>query len=180
MSLNGAEWAGRHVLVGCVLQPGNMISHNPNDAYAGDEQLNMTLTADGIWKSSAKLDWNSAAVRNRWRWSRLTFTLATTAILELAAHDQATKLGLFDTSAVPITMGSCAGPFTRTAASSSLSAGTTAGGAVAMANCDYSRLRVQFEPGTYSLAVWASNFPVPTGGTWEGVYWQARLVIPGG
>ncbi len=48
-----------------------------------------------------------------------------------------------------------------------------------MANCDYSRLRVEFAPGNYSLAVWASNFPVPTGGTWNGVYWQARLYVPG-
>ena len=143
--------------------------------HAGDEDntLDMTPAINAGWRSSAKLAWTDQD-EPRFHWAGLTFTLANEGTLELTTHDQASKVALTTQDGVLITVGSCPAPLTKSGAATQLTTGTTATGNTAMANCDYSRLIVKFQPGTYNLAVWYGAWPNPTG-TWTGGYFQARL-----
>jgi hypothetical protein len=147
--------------------------------HAGDEDATLDMTAfiNAGWQSSAKVAWASLTGEPRWGWTRLNFALTTEGTLELTTHDTASKVALVTEDGVLITVGSCPAPLTVSGASSQLTTGTTTTGATAMASCDYSRLRVKFQPGTYKLAVRYGVWPNPTG-TWTGGYFQAQITKP--
>ena len=137
----------------------------------------MTPAINAGWRSSAKIAWGSLTGEPRWGWARLNFTLQYEGTLELTTHDTASKVALVTEDGVMITVGSCPAPLTLSGAASQLTTGTTTTGDTAMASCDYSRLRVRFQPGTYKLAVRQGVWPNPTG-TWTGSYFQARITMP--
>jgi hypothetical protein len=144
--------------------------------HPGDEDatLDMTSFINAGWKSSAKVAWTTPTGEPRWGWTRLNFVLQNQSTLELTTHDKASKVVLVTEDGVLITAGSCPAPLTVSGAASQLTTGTTTTGDTAMGSCDYSRLIVSFQPGTYKLAVRFGVWPNPTG-TWTGGYFQARV-----
>jgi hypothetical protein len=142
----------------------------------GDEvaTLDVTSSINAGWTSSAKVAWTTLTGEPRWGWTLLNFVLQNQGTLELTTHDKASKLVLVTEDGVLISAGSCPAPLTLSGAASQLVTGTTTTGDAAMGSCDYSRLRVAFEPGTYKLAVYFGTWPNPTG-TWTGGYFQARV-----
>jgi hypothetical protein len=120
----------------------------------------MTPAINLGWRSSAKLAWTDQD-EPRFHWGVVTFTLSFEGTLELTTHDQASKVALMTKDGVLITVGSCPAPLTKSGAATQLTTGTTTTGDTAMANCDYSRLIVKFQPGTYNLAVWYRQVALP-------------------
>jgi hypothetical protein len=112
------------------------------------------------WMSSKYNEWGDEDGMNKWTWSVLKFTTASPATLHLVAHDIASKLLVFTTEAVLIAVGSCPANLTTTARAGTLPSYSLWGdiaasrGALALNNCEFSRVKLQFQPGTYQLAIW--------------------------
>jgi hypothetical protein len=136
--------------------PVRRLDHAP----AGDEHdatTDITSKLNQGWTTSLFQSWGDEDGVNKWAWSTITFTIAARAALDIVPHDIAAKIGVFTTAAVPVAMGSCPSDLTKSATRGILppySLDIVTKGPAAMDNCEFSRVRLEFAPGTHSLAIW--------------------------
>jgi hypothetical protein len=136
------------------------IKRRRNHASSGDEHDptdDITSKLNAGWTTSLFQSWGDEDGVNKWSWSAISFTIAARAALDVIPNDIAAKIGVFTTAAVPIAMGSCPSDLTKSGTRGILppySLQLTVANNQAMDNCEFSRVRLEFAPGTYTLAIW--------------------------